>query len=115
MQYPPAHSAKFVGGERAYHKARRGEQVEMKANQVEVTEFEIKNIRIPEVDFKVVCSKGTYIRSLAHDLGKELGIGGYLSSLCRTRIGNFKLEDAYELPFFVEEMKKLRNSQSLKS
>ncbi|MFM6953907.1 MAG: tRNA pseudouridine(55) synthase TruB, partial [Sphingobacteriaceae bacterium] len=90
-QFPPPHSAIKMGGERIYLKARRGETVELKARHVEIRTFEITRIALPEVDFRVVCSKGTYIRSLAHDFGKALGSGAYLSALCRTRSGNYSL------------------------
>jgi tRNA pseudouridine55 synthase len=80
-QYPPAHSAVKVNGERLYVKARLGEAVELKARQVNITAFDITRIDLPEVDFRVVCSKGTYIRSLIHDLGKTLNNGAYLSKL----------------------------------
>ncbi|MFD2873425.1 tRNA pseudouridine(55) synthase TruB [Mucilaginibacter ximonensis] len=97
QQYPPAHSAIKVGGERLYEKARRGEEVELKLRNVTINEFEITRIELPEVDFRVVCSKGTYIRSLVNDFGKALNNGAYLSKLTRTRSGNFKLDDAYEV------------------
>jgi tRNA pseudouridine55 synthase len=77
--------------------ARKGKTVEMKPRQVDVLEFEITACRFPEVDFRVVCSKGTYIRSLAHDLGQRLGVGAYLSALCRTRIGTYTLQQAETL------------------
>ena len=93
-QVPPAHSSVKIGGKRAYALARKGKAVELKPRNVEVREFEITCCRFPEVDFRVVCSKGTYIRSLAHDLGQKLGVGAYLSALCRTRIGNYSLEQA---------------------
>ena len=93
-QLPPAHSAIKVGGKRAYKFARQGKEVELKPREVEVSEFEITGVELPAVHFRVVCSKGTYIRSLARDLGEKLGVGAYLSQLCRTRIGNFKLEAA---------------------
>lgn len=101
QQYPPAHSAIKVDGERLYEKARRGEQVELKLRNVTITAFEITRIALPEVDFKVVCSKGTYIRSLVNDFGRALGNGAYLSKLMRTRSGNFKLEDAWEVAELV--------------
>jgi tRNA pseudouridine55 synthase len=97
QQYPPAHSAIKVDGERLYEKARRGEEVELKLRNVTITEFEITRIELPEVDFRVVCSKGTYIRSLVNDFGKALGNGAYLSKLTRTRSGHFKLDDAWEV------------------
>ena len=97
QQYPPAHSAIKVDGERLYEKARRGEEVELKLRNVTITEFEIMRVQLPEVDFRVVCSKGTYIRSLVHDFGKALNNGAYLSKLTRTRSGSFKLEDARQV------------------
>jgi tRNA pseudouridine55 synthase len=93
-QVPPLHSAIWVNGKRAYELARKGKDIELKSRQVQVTEFEITAIQRPDVFFRVVCSKGTYIRSLARDFGETLGVGAYLGELCRTRIGNFKLEDA---------------------
>lgn len=94
QQTPPAHSAIWVNGQRAYDLARMGKEVEMKQREVEIKEFEITAISIPRVDFRVVCSKGTYIRSLARDFGEALGVGAHLSALCRTRIGEFTLADA---------------------
>ena len=96
-QYPPAHSAVKVNGERLYVKARLGEEVELKKRFVSVPEFEITRIALPEIDFRIVCSKGTYIRSLVSDFGKALNNGAYLSKLTRTRSGNFLLSNAFEL------------------
>lgn len=96
-QYPPAHSAVKVNGERLYVKARLGEEVELKKRFVSVPEFEITRIALPEIDFRIVCSKGTYIRSLVSDFGKALNNGAYLSKLTRTRNGNFLLSNAFEL------------------
>ena len=97
QQIPPLHSAIKVDGKRAYTLARQGSQLELKPRAVTVSVFEITSIKKPIVNFRIVCSKGTYIRSLARDFGNELGVGAYLASLCRTRIGNFKLEDAKQL------------------
>lgn len=94
LQVPPTHSAIKKDGVRAYELARQGEVIELKARNVVIREFSIVRIQMPEVDFKVICSTGTYIRSLANDFGKTLGCGAYLSKLCRTRIGNFLLQDA---------------------
>jgi tRNA pseudouridine55 synthase len=105
QQYPPAHSAIKIDGERLYEKARRGEEVELRLRNVTITEFEITRIALPEVDFRVVCSKGTYIRSLVYDFGKALNNGAYLSKLTRTRSGNFKLEDAWEVMDLVGVIK----------
>lgn len=96
-QVPPVHSSIKVDGKRAYALARKGKDVELKARQVEITAFEIIACRFPEVDFRVVCSKGTYIRSLVNDFGQHLGVGAYLSALCRTRIGSYSLSQAETL------------------
>lgn len=96
-QVPPAHSSIKVGGKRAYQFARKGKDLTLKPRPVEIHAFDIVAYRPPEVDFRVVCTKGTYIRSLAHDLGQKLGVGAYLSSLCRTRIGSFSLSQAETL------------------
>lgn len=96
-QLPPAHSAIKVGGKRAYKFARQGKEIELQPRDVEVSVFEVTSLNLPQIEFRVVCSKGTYIRSLARDLGEKLGVGAYLSQLCRTRIGNFKLEDAVSI------------------
>ena len=93
-QTPPIFSAVKVDGQRAYKAARQGKSIQIKSRMVEITEFEITRINLPQIEFKVVCSKGTYIRSLANDFGKALGVGAYLSSLIRTRIGSYKLSDA---------------------
>ena len=93
-QTPPVYSAVKVDGKRAYQSARVGEKVQLKAREVQINKFEIKTIALPEVSFRVICSKGTYIRSLVRDLGEALQVGAYLSSLCRTRIGAFKLSEA---------------------
>ena len=104
-QVPPAHSAIKMGGERVYEKARRGETVVVKSRKVHIREFEITGIALPHVDFRVVCSKGTYIRSLAHDFGKAMDNGAHLSGLRRTRNGDFRVDDAWQLPDLVKRMK----------
>ena len=109
-QIPPIYSAVKVNGERAYTLARRGEEAEIKAKNIEIKSFEITRIELPEVDFKVVCSKGTYIRSLARDFGTKLGCGAHLSKLVRTRIGNYKLEDALS----VEEIMRIKEERIAK-
>lgn len=93
-QIPPAHSAIKIGGKRAYKFARKGKEVELRPRKVSVSVFEITRVALPEVDFRIVCSKGTYIRSLVRDFGQQLGVGAYLAALCRTRIGEHRLEDA---------------------
>ncbi len=110
QQYPPAHSAIKIDGERLYEKARRGEDVELRLRNVTISQFEITRIELPEVDFRVVCSKGTYIRSLVHDFGKALNNGAYLSKLTRTRSGNYKIEDAWEVMELVGLIKKIKTS-----
>lgn len=93
-QIPPMHSAIKVGGKRAYSYARKDQEIELKPRDVEVSVFEITAVDLPVVSFRIVCSKGTYIRSIARDFGNKLGVGAYLSELCRTRIGTFLLKDA---------------------
>ncbi len=105
LQVPPMHSAIKVDGKRVYESARQGIEVKMEARPVQVREFEITGFENNVVQFRISCSKGTYIRSLARDLGEILGVGAYMSSLCRTRIGNFKLSEAKELLSLVEEIK----------
>jgi tRNA pseudouridine55 synthase len=99
-QFPPMFSAIKKNGVALYELARRGVEVELKARNVQIAEFSITSIAMPVVEFKVVCSTGTYIRSLADDFGKALGCGGYLSSLRRTAIGEFKVEDAMNMEAF---------------
>ncbi len=99
-QVPPLFSAKKVDGKRAYELAREGSTHELKSNRVTIFDFEITRIEMPEVDFRIVCSKGTYIRSIARDLGLELGSGAYLKSLRRTRIGEYRVENAFTLEVF---------------
>ncbi|MES2432111.1 MAG: tRNA pseudouridine(55) synthase TruB [Bacteroidota bacterium] len=96
-QYPPIFSAIKKDGVALYELARRGEEVELKARKITINEFQITNIEMPVVTFKVVCSTGTYIRSLANDFGKALGCGGHLSSLRRTKIGEFTTDEAVSM------------------
>lgn len=97
LQLPPLHSAIKIGGKRAYHFARKGLERTLTRREVSVKLFEITRIALPETDFRIVCSKGTYIRSIARDFGDLLGTGAYLTNLCRTRIGTFRLEDAQRI------------------
>ncbi|HEX8328261.1 MAG TPA: tRNA pseudouridine(55) synthase TruB [Hymenobacter sp.] len=97
QQTPPIFSAVKIDGKRAYEIARQGLEAEIKSKTVEVKAFELTRIALPEVDFRIVCSKGTYIRSLARDLGLALGCGAHLTRLVRTRIGEFRVEDAFSL------------------
>ena len=104
-QIPPIYSSVQVDGIRAYNYAREGETVKLKARTVELFRFEITAIRMPEIDFIVHCSKGTYIRSLAHDFGKAIGSGGYLTSLRRTKVGDFDIQDALSLETMLASVK----------
>ena len=97
QQTPPLYSAVKIDGQRAYELARKGQEAEIKAKTVTIKTFELTRIALPEVDFRVVCSKGTYIRSLARDLGAALDAGAHLTALRRTRIGAFRVEDALTL------------------
>jgi tRNA pseudouridine55 synthase len=105
QQVPPAHSAIKVDGKRVYELARQGKEVKLEPRTVTIKEFEITKLELPLVYFRVVCSTGTYIRSLAHDFGAALGCGGYLSALCRTRIGTFSLDQAMSIAQFEEKVK----------
>lgn len=103
-QFPPIFSAIKKEGKRLYEFARAGQDVEIKSRKITISEFEITRIALPEIDFRVVCSKGTYIRSLAHDYGKALNSGAHLSVLRRTRIGDFKVENATTIDNFIENL-----------
>lgn len=106
-QVPPIYSAVKVNGERAYNLARKGQEAEIKAKRVTIKEFTVTAIEGNQISFKVVCSKGTYIRSLVRDFGNKLGCGAYLSKLVRTRIGDYLLEDAMSLEQIQELREKL--------
>ena len=105
QQVPPIFSAVMINGKRAYELARAGEEVEIKSREIEIKEFEITTINLPEVSFRIVCSRGTYIRSIARDFGLALNSGAYLIKLCRTRIGNFKLSEAQTPQEFADKLK----------
>ena len=94
MQVPPIFSAVKIDGKRAYDYARQEQEVEIKAKPIFIKEFEVTRIEMPEVDFRIVCSKGTYIRSIARDFGEKLHSGAYLSALRRTKIGGFRVENS---------------------
>lgn len=96
-QLPPFFSAKKVDGVRSYEKARAGIQVDLRPTEITVKEFEIVKIDLPDIEFRIVCGKGTYIRALARDFGQALDSGAHLSKLCRTRIGEYKLDDAVDM------------------
>jgi len=103
-QKPPIFSALKRGGERLYKKARRGEKFEIEARKVSVHSFDITAIEMPKVGFEIKCSKGTYIRSIAHDFGAALNSGAHLSELCRTAIGDYQLTDALEVSDFEKQL-----------
>lgn len=100
QQQPPIFSALKKEGKKLYEFARKGQEVDIPFRDITISEFEITRIDLPEIDFRVVCSKGTYIRSLAHDFGKALENGAHLSALRRTRIGNFSVENAIAIEDF---------------
>jgi len=103
-QKPPIFSALKRGGERLYEKARRGEKFEIEARKVSVHSFDITAIEMPKVGFEIKCSKGTYIRSIAHDFGVALNSGAHLSELCRTAIGDYQLTDALDVSDFEKQL-----------
>lgn len=105
-QYPPVFSALKKDGKRLYEFAREGVEVEIPTRKVTIRSFELTQKAIPKVDFKVICSKGTYIRSLANDYGKALNSGAHLSALRRTRIGKFNIEQAVSIEDFEKQLKK---------
>ncbi len=105
QQVPPAHSAIKKDGIRVYELARQGIEVKLEPRTIVIKEFEITKIELPLVYFRVVCTTGTYIRSLANDFGKTLGCGAYLSRLCRTRIGDFRIEQALSMEEFEKQIK----------
>jgi tRNA pseudouridine55 synthase len=101
-QVPPSFSACKVDGKRAYEMARKGKEVSLKPKILVIDEIELMEYSLPVVTLRIVCSKGTYIRALARDLGEELGCGAYLTSLCRTRIGDVKLSDCIDFDNFTK-------------
>ena len=103
-QHPPKYSAIKIKGKRAFDYARSDEEIELKARDIHISDFKVSLDRFPEIDFEVTCSKGTYIRSLAHDFGRELDNGACLKTLRRTRIGEFKVEDAWQLEDLKNEI-----------
>jgi tRNA pseudouridine55 synthase len=105
QQRPPIFSAIKKDGKRLYELARKGETTEIKERTVTVSKFEITKINLPEVEFRIICSKGTYIRSIAFDYGKALNSGAYLSALRRTKIGDFSVDNALSVEQFIEKLK----------
>lgn len=103
-QVPPIFSAIQVDGKRAYDSARKGKSLELNSRKVTVHEFEITQINLPEIEFRIKCSKGTYIRSIANDFGKAMITGSHLSALRRTKIGEFSVENAMSLEDFLQQI-----------
>lgn len=104
QQLPPMYSAIKMEGQPLYKKARKGETIALQPRSVRIDAFDFTHIQFPQIDFKVECSKGTYIRSLAFDFGKALASGAYLTALCRTRIGSFHLADAWNLEALLKKI-----------
>lgn len=115
LQKPPMYSAIKKDGVRLYELARKGKEIEITPREVVISELEFSKIDIPEIHFRVVCSKGTYIRSLAHDIGQTLGVGAYLSELRRTCIGAFRVENAWEVQELCREIRQQRVSKEPES
>jgi len=109
LQVPPMHSAIKKDGKRVYELARKGQTIELEPRKITIKEFEFTKIELPVVHFRVVCSTGTYIRSLANDVGQSAGCGAYLSSLCRTRIGAFTLDKAMTMDQAFEYIAEMKN------
>ena len=107
LQMPPQHSAIKKDGKRLYESARQGIEVKVDPRQITIQEFEITKINLPNIEFRVLCSTGTYIRSLVHDFGQVLGVGAYMSGLRRTKIGTFNVEDAMQWEDLEQEIKDL--------
>lgn len=104
-QIPPAHSAVKINGERSYKKARRNEEVKIDPRKIIIHEFVLTKIEAADVHFRIACSKGTYIRSMARDFGEILGVGGHLSALRRTKIGDYSVDDANQLEDFINQIR----------
>jgi tRNA pseudouridine55 synthase len=109
-QVPPLHSAKMIGGRRAYEFARQGIKRTLEPATIAIREINLVSFDLPEIKLRVRCSKGTYVRALARDIGEALGSGCYLSSLTRTAIGTFMLKDAYTLGKFENYLEQLQQN-----
>ncbi len=107
LQMPPQHSAIKKDGKRLYESARQGIEVKVDPRQITIEQFEITKIDLPNIEFRVLCSTGTYIRSLVHDFGQALGVGAYMSGLRRTKIGTFNVQDAIQWEDLEQEIKDL--------
>ena len=106
LQRPPKFSAVKVNGKRAYEYARDNEEVKIKEKNINIYEFKITEFNLPNISFKISCTKGTYIRSIARDFGEKLGCGAVLSKLRRTEIGNYNVEDAFKVNDLADKLKK---------
>lgn len=113
LQTPPMYSALKVGGKTLYNLARKGKTVKREPRKVKVSKFLIKKIDLPDIHFEICCSKGTYIRVIANDMGEMLGVGGVLSSLRRIRIGEFSVKNALKVEAFEQKLKKFKELQTL--
>lgn len=109
-QVPPVFSAVKVNGKRAFDYARKGETLELKPRKIVIRNIELISFQLPTAEIKVVCSKGTYIRSLARDIGEELKCGAYLTGLKRTRIGDYKVENAMTVADFIENLNRFETN-----
>ncbi|MEN2993890.1 MAG: tRNA pseudouridine(55) synthase TruB [Thermodesulfovibrio sp.] len=114
MQIPPMYSAKKVEGTPLYKLARKGIEIERTPKKVTIYSIKIESFEPPFIIFRVVCSKGTYVRSLCHDIGEEVGVGAHIIELCRTRIGKFKVENSIDLKS-LKEISNIKNSEGLMS
>ncbi len=115
FQTPPIYSAVKLKGKSAFEYARQGDEIALKTKEVSVYSFDITQFDLPNIDFEIHCSKGTYIRSIASDLGKILGVGAYLSKLCRTQIGDFNINEAYDFSPLIDETKVKKNTTKKKN
>ena len=106
QQTPPIFSAIKVDGKKLYDYARKGEAVKIKKREINIFKFNLRKVNLPLLDFEIECSKGTYIRSVANDFGKELKVGAYLQKLIRTSVGKFKVKDSLEIKDFEMKIKK---------
>ncbi len=111
LQLPPQHSAIKKDGKRLYESARQGIEVKVDPRPIHIESFEITHIDLPKIDFKVVCSTGTYIRSLVKDYGDALGVGAYMSALRRTKIGTFNVDDAIQWETLQKKIDQLLSNE----
>ena len=111
-QVPPMFSAIKVDGKRLYELARKGKEAEVKSRKITIHSFDVSTDRFPIIEFKIVCSKGTYIRSIARDFGEKLNSGAYLKSLRRTKIGDYAIEDSVDLDHFIQHLEQLADANS---